>query len=74
MNILELKEKLSEIPDTAVIYIEADHGQRPEQGFNFYVTDEEFEDNELPYDGEDIDWNDICDCEISKVSAVLISY
>jgi len=74
MDILELKQKLSGIPDTAVIYIECDHGQSPEQGFNVYATDEEFEDGELPYDGEDMDWNDIQDCVTNKIKAVLISY
>jgi len=74
MNVLELKQILSDIPDAAVIYTEADHGQRPEQSFSVYATDEDFEDSELPFDGEDIDWNDIEDCEASKIKAVLISY
>jgi len=73
MDVGEFKEILANVPDTAVIYIEADHGQSPEQGFNVYATDEEF-DGDLPYDGEDINWNDICDCVTSKIKAVMISY
>ena len=73
MDVLELKQMLSGIPDTAVIYIEADHGQRPEQGFNVYATDD-FQDGDLPYDGEDINWNDVCDCMKDRIKAVLISY
>jgi|GEM_PF-6497853 len=45
MNVLELKQILSDIPDAAVIYTEADHGQRPEQSFSVYATDEDFEDS-----------------------------
>ena len=74
MDVLELKQILSDIPDSAVIYTEADHGQSPEQSFSVYVNIEDFEDGELPFDGEDMDWQDIEDCEVSKIKAVLISY
>jgi len=74
MNVLELKQILSDIPDEAVIYTEADHGQQPEQSFSVYVNIEEFEDGELPFNGEVMDWNDIEDIDVSKIKAVLISY
>jgi len=74
IDISELKRLLLDIPDNATIYIEADHGQSPEQAHSIFVTDEEFADGEYPYYGEDIDWKDISECEKDKISAVKISY
>ena len=74
MNTLELKQLLSNIPDGAIIYIEADHGQQSEQTSRVLVTDEEFEDGKAPYYGEDISWKDISECDINLITAVLISY
>ena len=72
LNVLELKRLLSNIPDSAIIYIEADHGQQSEQAGDILVTDEEFEDDELPYYGEDVSWKDISECDIDLITAVLI--
>jgi len=74
LNVLELKQLLSNIPDSAIIYIEADHGQQSEQAGSILVSDDEFEDDELPYYGEDISWKDISECDINLITAVLISY
>ena len=74
LNVLELKRLLSDIPDKAVVYVEADHGQQSEQAGSILVSDDEFEDGEIPYYGEDIDWKDISECDISLINAVLISY
>jgi len=73
MNTLELKQLLSNIPDNAVIYIEADHGQQSEQSSRVLVTDEEFEDVKAPYYGEDFSWVEIDGLyDIKNVTAVLI--
>jgi len=73
MNTLELKQLLSNIPDGAIIYIEADHGQQSEQTSRVLVTDEEFEDGKAPYYGEDVDWVEIDDLYDAKnITAVLI--
>ena len=72
MNTLALKQLLFNIPDNAVIYIEADHGQQSEQAGDILVTDEEFENNEFPYYGEDIDWKDVEECDVCLITAVLI--
>ena len=74
INVLELKRLISNIPDNTVIYIEADHGQQSEQAGSILVSDDEFEDDELPYYGEDISWKDISECDINLITAVLISY
>jgi len=74
IDVLELKRLLSYIPDNAIVYIEADHGQSPEQAYSISVTNEEFTDGELPYYGEDIDWKNISECEKDKITAVKISY
>jgi len=74
LNVLELKRLLSDIPDNAVIYIEADHGQQSEQAGDILISDDEFEDGEIPHYGEDIGWKDISECDISLITAVLISY
>ena len=74
LNVLELKRLLSDIPDNAIVYVEADHGQSSEQAHSISASDEYFEYNESPYYGEDIGWKDISECDISLITAVLISY
>jgi len=72
MTVKELKEILSRIPDDAIIYVEADHGQQPEQADIVYMTNEEFEEK-APYYGEDLDWEDVEDIKkFNKITAVLI--
>jgi hypothetical protein len=76
----ELLDALQGIPDDAIIYMEADHGQTPEQAGGVYYTI----DADLPYYGDDIYWcdktedGDAIDLEedeiasISEVTAVII--
>ena len=73
MNALELKQLLSNIPDNAMIYIEADHGQQSEQAGRILVTDEEFENDKFPYYGEELDWIGIEELyDANNITAVLI--
>jgi hypothetical protein len=74
MNVLKLKQTLLNIPDDAEIYIEADHGQSPEKAYTILATDEDLDDGILPYDGEDIDWKEIEDCDLCLIKGVLIGY
>jgi hypothetical protein len=74
LTVKELKDKLLNFPDDAIVYIESDHGQQSEQAGIIFATDEVFED-EVPYYGEDICWED--DWEMIKdnfniVTAILI--
>jgi len=65
----ELIEELSIYPDDAIIYIEADHGQLPEQVDNIFVT----KDEELPYTSEDIAWRGLDEVKkIDQVTAIKI--
>jgi len=73
LNVLELKRLLSDIPDNAIVYVEADHGQSSEQASRVLVTDEEFNDGKTPYYGENIDWVEIDELyDASNITAVLI--
>jgi len=74
LNVLELKRFLSNIPDNAIVYVEADHGQSSEQAHSISASDKYFEDDEIPYYGEDISWKDISECDVNLINAVLISY
>lgn len=70
MTVGELKELLSAYPDNAIVYVEADHGQNPYQANYINKTNETY----LPYDGEDIDFNDFNDDFDNKdVTAINIS-
>jgi len=62
----ELTKLLENIPDDAVIYIEADHEQQPEQTGGVRVTKDAY----LPYYGDDMNWNEELDPK--EVTAVLI--
>ena len=68
MTIKELKEKIKDAPDDALVYAEADHGQMAEPagyvGFNIEPVEED------EYYAEDREWEDEC---TSKVTRVLIS-
>jgi len=65
-----LLEMIRNMPDTAVIYIEGDHGQRSQQAMFVHVTT----DIDLYYDGEDIDWShDVESVDINSITAILIS-
>lgn len=55
LTVGELKELLRNIPDDAIIYVEADHGQTPYQASYIDITHQE---NDLEYDGENIRWNE----------------
>lgn len=63
----ELKELLANCPDDAIVYVEADHGQLPEQAYSLYVCD--FQD-ELPYYGDDLVFEESTKGDIT---AILIS-
>jgi len=58
MTVKELKKLLDKYPEDAIVYIEADHGQSPEQAYN--VTPSH---SEPIYCGEEMFW-DGCDPEI----------
>ena len=72
LDVKTIRDILSELPDNAAVYIEADHGQRSEVAGCVYATDERFEDNRTPYYGDDIEWMEISDCDISKITAISI--
>jgi hypothetical protein len=66
MTVGELLKDLKLLPKDAIVYIQSDHGQTPEQANFLNLSDSK----ELPYYGEDLDW----DYEgTSKVTAILIS-
>ena len=75
MTVKELKEMLRNIPDEAIVYIQADHGQTPEQAGYINLTHQE---DGLDYYGEYINWNEeeYEDAEtdgLDEVTAILIS-
>ena len=85
ITVKELKEFLEDIPDNAVVAIEADHGQRTEFANSFVVTRENLD----GMDYNDIDnvmfewdnWKDVYDEDAieeypvdGKITGVLISY
>jgi len=55
MTVAELIQQLQSYPDDAVVYVEADHGQTAERMNSILQTDE----SELPYYGDDLNWEDI---------------
>lgn len=57
------------LPKDANIYIESDHGQVPEPAYHVNVSSDE----ELPYRGDEIDWDSIDDVPKHTVTAILIS-
>ena len=64
MNVGELKEYLENIPDDAKVYVEADHGQSPEPWGYMETTSS----SELPYDGEEIAWNEpLIMCDVTAI-------
>jgi hypothetical protein len=67
MNKKELFDSLSDVPDNAEIYVEADHGQNPERCPVLLFTADE----ELPNYGEDIAW--LKTMKPEKATAVLLS-
>lgn len=72
LTVEKLKIMIKDIPDDAVVYVEADHGQLPEgAGGVFYTTD-----SELPYYGDEISWIDDEEetVEFDKVTAINIGY
>lgn len=54
MTVEELIKLLKQLPKETIIYIEADHGQQPEQANFINVT----KSKELPYYGEDLNWDE----------------
>ena len=69
----ELADLLTFMPDDAIIYIEADHGQQSEQAGSINVCYEEYD--EFPYYGEDMEWEGFdTDTDVmSKITAIRIS-
>jgi len=71
MNGKHLKEIASIIPDDATIYVEADHGQSPEQASGVRVCVETHV--KMPFYGDDLEWEDVeSTTDWSKVTAVKI--
>lgn len=69
ITVKELKDNLKDIPDDAIVYVYADHGQTAEQAGFFNVTS----DNELEYYGEEIDWDGKIDLDSKNITAIMIS-
>jgi len=59
MIVKELINYLKTLPENAIVYIESDHGQTPEQAGSVSISIEEFGTDKPPYYGEDVNW----DCE-----------
>jgi hypothetical protein len=70
MTVKELIKKLKKIPGNVEVYIEADHGQTPEKASSIFVTTE----TELSYYGDGIDWMNMEDMNLKKITAVNIGY
>lgn len=68
MDVEELKDLIRDVPDTAKVYVEADHGQMPEHASWLEVTT----DKHLPLYGEDIKWTDGTGVNAEDVTAIRI--
>lgn len=67
----ELLEYLKNIPDTAVIYIEAEYGDRPETAGEVLINTQ----NKIPYYGDKLNWIvNTPNVENDKIIGVLIRY
>ena len=62
MTIKDLRELIKDLPDTADVYVEADHGQSPEPADGVSICHA----RKLPYYGDDLPW---CPVEESEGSA-----
>jgi hypothetical protein len=69
LTVKDLKEQLANLPDDALVYVEADHGQLPEQACSLFITDS----SQTDHYGDDIAWEDSVS-DIAKVTAILIGY
>jgi hypothetical protein len=67
MTIKELKTTIDNMPDEAIVYIESDHGQLPEQAGVISKTAT----SHLEYYGDEIPWDESLAEE--KVTAICIS-
>jgi len=56
ITVKQLKERLDNYPDDAIIYIESNHGQKSEQA-GFFIDTASF-DGFLPYYGDELDWGE----------------
>lgn len=57
MNKKELLEALKDVPEDAVVYAEADHGQHPETAHGVaFSVDEPDENGKMPYYGDEMTW------------------
>ena len=85
MTVKELKEFLKDIPDDAIVAIEADHGQHTEFANSLVVTRENLDD--IEYGDIDVvmfewdNWQEVYDEDAieeypvdGKITGVLISY
>lgn len=52
MTVKELIEKLNQVPENALVYVESDHGQCSEHAGDIEVCF----DNNTPFYGEDLEW------------------
>ncbi len=68
MDLGEFRKLTNDIPDYVKVYVEADHGQSPEPACFIEVTTDE----DLPFDGEDINWCDGMGSDISTITAVKV--
>lgn len=71
MNVKELMDVLSKCPPEATVYVEADHGQQPEQASSFFIS----LDDTIEYYGDEMTWQDPDEgIPSASVSAVLVGY
>jgi len=68
MKVGELKAMLADMPDDAIVYVEADHSQSAEQAGWFSMSD----DIDTPYNGEEMEWSEDNEMNPLDVTAVII--
>jgi len=73
MTKVELLEALADVPDDAIIYVEADHGQQPEKAHGVDYTFADFDDEGAPYYGDELAWQKSTKKRFA-VSAVCIGF
>ena len=76
LSVKTLQDMLDKLPEDTVVYVEADHGQLPEQSSGIYFYESGSQQFVSPYYGDDLDWKDLFETEddydFSHVKAVLI--
>jgi hypothetical protein len=68
MTIKDLKNIIANLPDEAIVYVEADHGQLPEHAGFVDIT----YDSQLHFYGDEIDWRTTEDMLYNQVTAICI--